>query len=99
MDASILPKGQSPEVTEGKQNLPGIYRHKETGNEVITAEGNEGVIMADAMMSPVWKDQWERIGDVPSRSEILKMQKAQAAKEVKTEGNPKVKAELEAFAN
>lgn len=82
MDASNLPKGQSSERTEGRKgNLPGVYRHKDSGAEFITSEGNEGVIQADALLSPVWKDGWERIGDVPTRVELLERQKAQQIKE------------------
>lgn len=83
MDASTLPKGQSLEMnSDGRRtNLPGIYKHKDTGVEFITADGEDGVIQADVLMSPVWKDAWERIGDVPSRLEIQEMRKAQEAKD------------------
>lgn len=70
-------KGKSPELTDGRPvNPPGIYKHRDTGAEFITAPGEEGVLQADAMMSPVWKDAWERIGDVPSRSELQKRRQA-----------------------
>ena len=96
MDASTLPKGQSAEVSSDREvNLPGIYLHKESGAKVITSEGDSGVVMADAI---VRQGGWERIADVPTRTEVLAMQKAQAAKDAKTEGNPKIKASLEAFA-
>lgn len=99
MDASNLPKGQSQESTDGRPvNLPGIYVHKESKKQVITAEGDGGIVQADALMSPVYHGQWERVGDVPTRSELLAMQKAQATKDAKNEANAKVKAELEAFA-
>lgn len=88
MDATKLPKGQSKEVTDGRPiNEPGIYVHKDTGAEYITAEGEEGSIQADALNSPVWKDAWERKGDVPSRVELLERRKAQEAKDLKKEGN------------
>ena len=98
MDASTLPKGQSRETTDGTENQPGVYVHKETGSKIITADGEAGVIQADALMSPVWHNQWERVGDVPTRQEVLDMQKTQAAKDAKVEGNTKIKADLEAFA-
>jgi hypothetical protein len=77
MDASTIPKGQSKEITESGQNLPGIYIHKDTKAEFITSEGEEGVIQADALMSPIWKDAWYRAADVPSRVELLASRKAQ----------------------
>lgn len=87
MDASTIPKMQSKEMNaDGRPiNLPGVYRHRDTGKEVITSDGDEGVAMADAMMSPVWKDAWERVGDVPSRVEILAMRKAQEVKDATAE--------------
>lgn len=81
MDASNLPKGKSSEVSNGRQNPPGIYRHKDTGAEFITSDGNDGSIQADALLSPVWKDGWEWIGEVPSRVELLERQKTQQIKE------------------
>lgn len=80
MDASTLPKGQSLEKTDGRaRNEPGKYIHKETKAIFITAEGEEGVIQADALNAPIWEHGWERIGDVPSRVELLKLRKAQEA--------------------
>lgn len=81
MDASTLPKGQSLEKTEGRsRNLPGTYKHKETGAVFITAEGEAGIIQADAILdTQKWGVSWERIGDVPSRTELLKMRKAHEA--------------------
>lgn len=83
MDASQLPKMQSKELNgDGRPiNLPGVYVHKDTKQRYITPDGDEGVVHADALMSPVWKDAWERVGDVPSRLEILEMQKAQEVKD------------------
>lgn len=102
MDASQLPKGQSLERTsDGRPlNLPGIYEHKEAGKQIITAPGEEGVIQADALMSPVWQDGWKRVGDVPSRIELLKARKDQLLKDQKAEAKDKAadKAELEAAA-
>ena len=96
MDASQLPKGQSLERTDGRQlNQPGIYVHKDTGAKYITAEGEEGVIQADALQSPVWKDAWERKGDVPSRVELLKMNKEQQVKEATAEALDKGKEAAE----
>lgn len=86
MDTNTLPKQQSSEKNpDGRPtNLPGIYKHKETGARYITVEGTEGVIQADALMSPVWKDSWERIGDVPSRVDLLKLNKTQQIKDEAT---------------
>lgn len=79
MDASQLPKGQSVEMPgDGRPiNKPGIYRHKAAKKELITSVGPDGVIQADALV----RVGYERVGDVPSRQEILAMQKAQAEKD------------------
>jgi hypothetical protein len=81
MDAATLPKGQSLEKTDGRpRNEPGKYQHKPTGAIFITAPGEEGVIQADALSNPdVWHFEWERVGDVPTRTELLKMRKANEA--------------------
>lgn len=83
MDASQIPKMQSKEINaDGRAiNLPGTYIHKDTGSKLITSEGDEGVAQADALMTPLWRDAWERVGDVPSRLEILEMRKAQEVKD------------------
>jgi len=83
MDSNQIPKMQSKELNgDGRPiNLPGVYVHKDTGAKFITSEGEEGVIQADALMSPIWKDAWERVGDAPSRLEILEMRKAQEIKD------------------
>lgn len=80
---STIPKLQSKEVNyDGRPiNLPGIYEHADTKARFITAEGDEGVAQADALMTPLWKDAWVRVGDVPSRVEILAMRKAQLVKD------------------
>jgi hypothetical protein len=85
MDPNLLPKGQSTEKQgDGRPlNQPGIYRHKAAKKELITASGADGVIQADALI----RVGYERIGDVPSRQEILAMQKAQLEKDKK---NPEV---------
>lgn len=99
MDASNIPKMQSKEInSDGRPiNMPGIYKHKDTGAEFITSEGQEGVTQADSLMNPLWKDAWERVGDVPSRIELLAMQKAQLVKDTAAEAAQKEadKAELE----
>lgn len=81
MDAVLDPvknKGKSPEVTEGRPlNQPGTYKHRDTGAIYITAHGEEGVVQADALQSPVWQGAWERVGDVPSHAELLKQRKKQ----------------------
>ena len=85
MDASQLPKGQSSENTPGRpKNEPGVWRHKAAGVELITAPGNDGTIQADALK----RVGYERVGDVPSRTEILAMQKAQLEKDKTDPGDP-----------
>ncbi len=83
MDASTIPRGKSSEANgDGRAvNLPGVYLHKESGTKYITPDGDEGVVQADALMSPVWKDGWERVADVPTRLEVLEMRKAQEVKD------------------
>jgi hypothetical protein len=77
MDVSTLPKNQSKERTDGRPvNEPGTYKHRDTGAIYITAAGEEGVVQADALKAPVWKDAWERVGSVPSHAELLKQRKA-----------------------
>lgn len=89
MDVSTLPKGQSKERTDGRpMNEPGTYTHRDTGKVFITAEGEEGVIQADALTAPVWKDAWERTGGVPSRTELLK-QKEEAVSKVEAQEKAK----------
>lgn len=79
-----LPVGQSTEVSL-TQHQPGVYRHVDTGAEFITSEGEEGVLQADALLSPNWHGGWERVGDVPSRLELLELNKKQALKDAKAE--------------
>lgn len=102
MDASKLPKGQSLERTSDGRlvNQPGTYKHRDTGAIFVTAPGEEGVIQADALSSPVWQGAWERVGEVPSRTDILAAQKAQALKDAEAEKAEKAaeKAELETAA-
>jgi len=96
MDASNLPKGQSTEKTDGRAiNQPGIYIHKDTKEQFITAEGDAGVVQADALMSPVWKDAWYRAADVPNRIQLLEIRKAQALKDAKEEALQKKADEAE----
>lgn len=96
MDASNLPKGQSTEKTDGRPvNEPGIYIHKDTKEQFITADGEAGAIQADALMSPIWKDAWYRAADVPNRIELLKIRKAQAIKDAKDEAIQKKADEAE----
>lgn len=94
MDASQLPHGQSTESNGDKRpvNLPGIYENKKSKKQIITSEGDEGIVQADALMQPRWQNAWERVGDVPSRIELLEMQKAQAMKD-KTAAAREKKAE------
>ena len=97
MDATKIPKGQAKEVNgDGRAyNLPGIYIHKDTKYEYITAEGEEGSIQADALMSPIWQGAWEWTADVPSRTELLAIRKAQEIKEAKEEAQAKKAEEAE----
>lgn len=80
MDASTLPKGKSP---ERGAHLPGIYVHKESGAKFITVEGEGGYIQADALNKPEWHGSWERVGDVPTRAELLELNKAPEVKTTK----------------
>lgn len=80
MDASQLPKGQSVEKDgSGRpRNLPGVYRHKAAGKEIITsADESDGTIQADALV----RVGYTRVADVPSRVELQKMRDAQAKKD------------------
>lgn len=97
MDASQLPKGKSAEGNSDGRLLyePGIYKHKDTKGIFITAEGEAGVLQADALMSPVWKDAWERVGDVPNRLELLKLRKQQQIQDAKEEAAQKKADEAE----
>ena len=97
MDASQLSRGKANERNgDGRPiNLPGIYTHSLSGKTIITAAGDEGVVQADALMQPRWQGQWKRTGDVPSRVDILAMQKAQEMKDAKTEAVDKKTDEVE----
>lgn len=98
MDASTIPKGQSKEKNyDGRPvNMPGIYRHKDSGVKFITSSSfDEGVAQADALMTPAWKDAWEWIGEVPSKVELLATQKAQLIKDTAAEAVQKKADEAE----
>lgn len=97
MDASQIPKLKSQERnTDGRPlNLPGVYRHKDTGAEYITPDGEEGVVQADALKAPVWKDAWEWVRDVPTRLELLEKRKAQEITEATAEALEKGKEAAE----
>jgi hypothetical protein len=75
-----LPVGQSSENTPGKRgNAPGVYRHKETGKELITAPNDggslaEGVAQADALRQV----GYEWVAEVPPAEDIRASQKKQA---------------------
>src|SRR3990167_3418117 len=84
MDADNIPKGQSRERTDGRPiNQPGVYKHKLNPDAppFITQPGDAWVVQADALLSPNFKDQWERTGDVPTALELLEMRKAQEVKD------------------
>jgi hypothetical protein len=89
MDPSTIPKMQSKEVNgDGRpQNLPGVYEDKDTDAVFITSEGDEGIAQADAIMAVARQTgiRWERVGDVPSRVEILEMRKKQEIKDATAE--------------
>lgn len=87
LNPSQIPKMQSKEVNyDGRPvNLPGIYEHKDTDAVFITSEGDEGIAQADALMQPLWQGAWERVGDVPTRLEILEMRKKQEIKDATAE--------------
>lgn len=42
-------------------NLAGLYRHEESGTEIVTAAGFKGSIQADAAVQVGFK----RVGDIP----------------------------------
>jgi len=100
MDASKLPKLKSEEFnTDGRpKNMPGIYKHKDSGATWITSPGETGTVQADALMAPIWEHAWERTGDVPSRLELIKMRKMQAMKDVLIEAKVKEEDEAEMVA-
>ena len=99
MDASQIPKMQSIERNaDGRPlNQPGIYENKDTGARFITSEGIEGVAQADAIlaMAEQTKTTWERVGDVPSRLEVLEMRKKQEIKDATAEALEAGKHEAE----
>lgn len=99
MDASQIPKMQSREINaDGRPvNLPGIYQNKDTGAKFITSEGDEGVAQADAILATADKTKtiWERVGEVPSRLEILEMRKKQEVKDATAEALEAGKTEAE----
>jgi hypothetical protein len=77
-----LPKGISGERSNGPTNRPGVYRHKDSGHEIITsaADGGtlqEGTTQADALV----RVGYVRVGEAKSREELLKMQQDQLAKD------------------
>lgn len=89
MDAQSLPRGQSPlRDGEGRpMHLPGVYIHKTSGAKVITQPTRFGVSQADALMSPQWNGEWERVGEVPSGTELLKMRQEQEQKDKNDDPN------------
>lgn len=80
MNAAQLPKGQSGEGNgDGRpKNEPGIWHHPGADVNLITQPGNDGVIQADALK----RVGYVRVADVPDRTKLLKMQKAQLAKDL-----------------
>lgn len=50
-------------------NLPGLYRHEESGTEIITtSDPNDGRIQADALVQVGYK----RVGDIPTKINTVK---------------------------
>lgn len=95
---SQIPKLQSKEANyDGRPvNLPGTYRHKDTKEDFITSSDfDAGVAQADYLMSPVWKDAWSRVGDVPSYTELLARNRAQLIKDSAAEGSAKREEEAD----
>lgn len=90
MDSSQLPQGSSVERSP-ITNLPGVYRHDGAGVELITQAGDEGRIQADALVRVGYK----RVGDVPSRVELLAMQKKQLVKDLAAEKKAKADEDAE----
>lgn len=87
MDASNLPKLKSSERnTDGTPlNRPGVYKNKDNGELFITADGGAGILQADYLMKPFWKDLWEWTGPVPTGEELLAMRQAQEVKDATEE--------------
>ena len=75
MEASKLPVGQAAEKSgDGRVlNRPGVYTDKLSGATLITSEGNEGVIQADAFV----RVGYEYSGPVPPRQELQASSEAQ----------------------
>jgi hypothetical protein len=90
MDASQLPHGGAAEQSPVK-NLPGVYRHEGAKAEIITVPGNEGSIQADALV----RVGYTRVNDLPSRVELLAMQKKQLVKDLADEKRAKAADEAE----
>ena len=100
MDAKQIPKMQSIERnTDGRPlNLPGIYRCKETGQEIITSSDvNTGVAQADAIITigDRLKQTWEWVADVPTATELLAMRRAQEVKDATDEAIQRGQEEAE----
>lgn len=91
MDASQLPKGASAETSQRNVNLPGIYEHPEAKVRTITQPGSEGIVQADALVQV----GYQRVGDVPSRTELALAQKKQLARDMAEEKAAKIREEAE----
>lgn len=80
---------------EGKPaNFPGIYEMKREGLDsvrIITQPGDEGRVQADALV----RVGYVRVGEVPSRTELLTMQKRQQARDMAEEKAAKIREEAE----
>lgn len=75
-------------------NAPGVYEMKREGTtpvQIITQGGSEGYIQADALVRVGYK----RVGELPSREELLHMGKVQQAKDKANDTARKIREEAE----
>jgi arginyl-tRNA--protein-N-Asp/Glu arginylyltransferase len=90
MDQEIA-KGAGVAETSPSTNGAGVYRHPQAKKEIITQPGEPGKIQADALV----RLGFVRVGDVPSRVELKKMNDLQAAKDRAADAAQKAKEEGE----
>lgn len=90
MDSSNLPQVGTAEKSP-VTNLPGDYAMDGVKQHIITAPGDEGAVQADALVRVGFK----RVGELPSRVELLAMQKKQLVKDLADEKRAKADEEAE----
>lgn len=90
MDASQLPSGGSAEKSP-VTNLPGVYALDGVEQQIITQPGSEGQVQADGLVRVGFK----RVGDLPSRVELLAIQKKQLVKDLAAEKRAKIEEDVE----